>query len=315
MRPDPQPSDEQKDAAALWLAKRAGGSMSGDDEARLQAWLAADRGNRQAFDQMRVVWAQLGEPAQRLAGRPALLPRTVRAIRRSWLGAAAAVAVAVAVLFVIDPGVVQDWRADIVSDRRIVTVTTLPDGSLLHLGADTALATDFADGHRSVALLRGQAVFDVRHRDGDAFVVTAGDARVQVVGTRFGVDLLPDRTVVSVAEGTVRVRTATDEGILLQVGEQAEVAAGTVRRSAPASVAPALAWTAGRLSVRGITLADLAAVLERHVAGRILVLGAAAERRVSGTFPLTDPKGSLETAAAAAGSTVVALSPWLTLVH
>ncbi|MBU2089891.1 MAG: DUF4880 domain-containing protein, partial [Alphaproteobacteria bacterium] len=172
MRNAPDLTDEQKDAAALWHAKRAGGSLSAREAVAFEAWLNADTGNRLAYDQIRVLWGQLELPARRTASGAAargLLSRLTGNWRRKAVAGLTGAAIAAAlVLSVIDPSsLVQNWRADIVSGDSRMTQTSLPDGSTVHLGPDTALATDFSGGRRQVTLLQGQAFFEVRHREGD----------------------------------------------------------------------------------------------------------------------------------------------------
>ncbi|MBU2088955.1 MAG: FecR domain-containing protein, partial [Alphaproteobacteria bacterium] len=150
----------------------------------------------------------------------------------------------------------------------------------------------------------------------DPFTVTAGDAIVQVVGTRFDVDLLPARTQVSVAEGAVRVRSPEGgAGVLLRGGQQVQVREGRVGSAAAVDTMLALSWMEGRISVEDARLADLAAMLGRYADGRVMVIGAAGERRVSGPFPVTDIATSLETVAEATGVRLVTAGPWLTVLY
>ena len=184
------PTDAQKDEAALWHVKRAGGSMSVAQEGEFDAWINADPGNRLAYDQMRVLWAQVEEPARRISTAMAGEKPRFDKVRqwfspgRAFAGVAGAVAVGACVFF-FNPDMVENIRADIVTENETVTDVTLTDGSIVHLAANSAIATDFADGRRDVELLRGQAFFEVTHRNGDRFRVHAGPAMIEVVGTRF----------------------------------------------------------------------------------------------------------------------------------
>lgn len=319
MKNAPDLTEEQKDAAALWHARRAGGSLSAREEEAFEAWLNADIGNRLAYDQIRVLWGQLEAPARRVAGNAA--PGLLRGWRRKAAAGLASVAVAAMLaLSILDPALmasfIPDWRADIVSGDSPVTRASLPDGSTVHLGPGTALAMDFSDGQRAVTLLQGQAYFEVKHREGDPFTVAAGDATVQVVGTHFDVDLLPARTQVTVSEGAVRVHSPEGgAGILLRDGQQVQVREGRVGSAAAVDTKLALSWMQGRISVEDARLADLAAMLGRYADGRVMVLGDARERRLSGTFPVSDIGASLETVAQATGVRLLTAGPWLTLLY
>ncbi|NWO96327.1 FecR domain-containing protein, partial [Escherichia coli] len=72
------------------------------------------------------------------------------------------------------------------------------------LNTATQVELDFDREARRVALLNGEAQFDVVKDPARPFIVTAGDVTVRAVGTRFSVWRLgEDRTRVVVAEGIV----------------------------------------------------------------------------------------------------------------
>lgn len=314
-----EPTEQQKDEAALWHARRAGGSLSAEQEYEFEEWLNADRRNRLAFDQMRVLWARIEEPVRRLSEarrKPALsgilswFPS-----RRSFAALAGIVCIAGGVFF-LNPDFIDNIWADIVTDQTNVTAVELPDGSTVRLAANSALSTDFDEGRREIQLLRGQAFFEVVHRNGDPFRVHTGDVTVQVVGTRFNVDHLSQQTVVVVDDGAVRVSSRQDEnGVLLGPGQQVVVNGSTLSASEIEDVGLALSWMKGRLSVDNMRVADLMARLENFGEGRIVVIGNVAERSISGSFPTTDIPGSLETVVDAIGAKVVRTSPWLTVIY
>ncbi|MBN8197649.1 FecR family protein [Thalassospira povalilytica] len=316
------PTDAQKDEAALWHVKRAGGSMSVAQEGEFDAWINADPGNRLAYDQMRVLWAQVEEPARRMSTAMTGEKTRFDKVRqwfspgRAFAGVAGAVAVGTCVFF-FNPDMVENIRADIVTENETVTDVTLTDGSIVHLAANSAIATDFSDGRRDVELLRGQAFFEVTHRNGDRFRVHAGPAMIEVVGTRFNVDYLSRNTEIAVEEGAVRVSgNGNPQGVLLGAGDRVAVSTaaslGDVEKTDPTAIH---GWMQGRLSVRNVTVGDLVARLDNFASGRLVALGDVSERTISGSFPTTDVVGSLETVAAAVGAKVIRTSPWLTVIY
>jgi transmembrane sensor len=317
MRTDDEPTDSQRDEAALWLAKKAGGSL-GPEEARAHAaWLNADRRHRRAYDELRVLYAQLEMPASRVAAdrtiKRAMLARFLP--RRALLLAPIVPALALVIVWAIEPPFVQNWQADVVSSGRYLTDAVLPDGSTAKLGADTALALSFGDGQRRVELLRGEAFFEVRHDVPGVFSVEAHGDLIRDIGTKFNIDATDGRTEVVVAEGAVEVTGRSDAGpVRLDEGNQIVVQDGRAGRVEPVDTDLALAWMSGRLVVQGARVADLVAALQRHHSGRIVVRGALADRKVSGTFPLTDIDGSLETLAAAVGGRLVHVTTLVTIL-
>ncbi|WP_439622121.1 FecR family protein [Shinella sp.] len=319
MRGDAEPTEEQKDAAALWLGKRAGGSLTPAEAEDLEKWLNADRGNRLAFDQLRVLWAQLEAPAMRAAAAAPVIARNRSGASRRRAPVFAALGLSLFIclgIWVARPTLVQDWQADFVSGQQAVTDVTLPDGSIARLGADTALDIDFSENRRNVQILRGEAFFEIRHGLPTPFLVDSLGNQVRVVGTRFNVDQVRDQTTVSVEEGAVQVTGEVKaEGLLLSPGQQVIVTAGRVGAVETADIDMALSWMKGRLSVRNVLVRDLVAALQRHSQGRIFVRGSLANRRISGTFPTTDVPASLETIAAAAGGSVVRTGRWLSVLY
>lgn len=67
MNPDLEPTEEQRDEAALWLVCRMGRSLTNEEEAQLQQWLSADLRHRKAYADAQDLWNELGIPAERLA--------------------------------------------------------------------------------------------------------------------------------------------------------------------------------------------------------------------------------------------------------
>lgn len=321
MQGDAKPTDAQKDEAALWHVKRAGGSLTRAQEQEFDAWLNADTGNRLAYDQMRVLWAQIEEPASRLAASKA---GQMSVWRRAcnWfsplrtVASCSAVAAVLATVVFLNPDALDNLQADIVTDAKTVTEIRLPDGSIAYLAANSAMTTDFDDGQRAVELLRGQAFFDVVHRDGDRFRVQAGMATVEVVGTRFNVDYLTQDTRVGVEEGAVRVSAEADaDSVLLGPGDVVAVAHGGLHPKEVAELASVRSWMRGRLSVQDVRLDDLVARLDNFAPGRVVTLGDIGSKTVSGSFPTGDVASSLETLAFVVGGTVVRTSPWLTVIY
>ncbi|MGV1794018.1 DUF4880 domain-containing protein [Rhizobium lusitanum] len=313
-----EPTEEQRDQAALWLAKRTGGSFGASDARKLDDWLNADRRHRRAFDDLRVLYAQLELPAQRLAARTMFRRKLALGLRPrlGWLiPPAAAIAVFLGFCW-LNPSLVENWQADIVTHQEIVSDITLPDGSLARLGADTAVGLDFRDGRRRVRLLRGEAYFEVRHGVPGTFtVITRGD-EVRDIGTKFNVDMGIAETDVVVSEGAVAVIGSNDSvPVILREGNETTLAGGRVGKIAPTDTSLALSWMSGRLVVQGARVADVVRALERHSPRPIVVRGRLADRRISGTFPLTDVDASLETIAQAVNATLTRVPSLLTVLY
>jgi transmembrane sensor len=82
---------------------------------------------------------------------------------------------------------------------------SLPDGSILHLNTDSAVAISYSKSERIVMLSSGEADFEVAHEPKRPFRVFAGSAEVIDIGTQFDVRLERDSTVITVIEGRAAV--------------------------------------------------------------------------------------------------------------
>jgi len=84
---------------------------------------------------------------------------------------------------------------------------TLPDGSVVELTGRARIVVNFDGATRRVALLRGQAHFQVAKDAAHPFVVSAGGVEVRAVGTAFSVDFAAQTVEVFVTEGRVAVES------------------------------------------------------------------------------------------------------------
>ncbi len=91
---DEEPTEAQRDAAALWLARRAGAKRSASLEREFAAWLDADPNNERAYREVAQLWIDLEGPALRLARKPAPRPAR-RRMRGLWLAGPGFAALAV----------------------------------------------------------------------------------------------------------------------------------------------------------------------------------------------------------------------------
>src|SRR5689334_384438 len=163
------------------------------------AWSRIERG----------LWSRLDAapaPAERAAPRPR---------RWIWIAAPAFAAAAAAAAVVV--GGSRGGPSPGESPARLVSgaaPTTLSYGDVhVTLDADSAVVMDRAKG---ALLERGAAWFAVAPRgDRAAFVVTAGDTVVRVVGTRFRVARSGEEATVQVEHGTVEVQF---RGAMTRVG-------------------------------------------------------------------------------------------------
>lgn len=324
-------TESQRDAAAAWLARIGDGAADAATLRAFRLWLDADPRHRQAYDDAKAMWGALEEPARRLARRrPADVPsrrpglrglstRLLRAMRRpaTALPAMAAAAICAVALWIAGPALVTDLGADAVTARGELHDVTLPDGSVVHLAADSAVSFSFADGRRQVSLMRGQAFFEVRSGRSAPFVVDAGAARIRVIGTAFNVDRADGRIDVAVAAGAVDVSgDGSEDAARLRSGQRVRLTHGRLSAVQPAALRDVTAWREGRLVFHREPLSRVVATLQRHRSGRIVIAGRGlAQTGVSGVFPAGDVDSTLAALAASIGFDVLSVTPWLTIIH
>ena len=170
----------------------------------------------------------------------------------------------------------------------------LVDGSRVTLGVASTLRVRpygaSAPGAREL-FLEGEAVFDVAHNERRPFLVHAGGAVTEDLGTRFGVRAYAGDGVVRVvvAEGQVALRAAAappGSGALLAAGDVGRIdSAGRALVEQGADTTAHLGWTGGRLVFRDATVAEVAAQLGRWYDVRVEVAPAVAGRRVTVNMP------------------------------
>ncbi|RSZ59072.1 DUF4880 domain-containing protein [Massilia atriviolacea] len=281
--------------AAAW-AVRAG---EGADQAALAAWLAADPRHRAAYEAMRATLRGVRAlPPSAVAGLRAALPAAPPAPRRSLVLQACCATLALAVAgggwLAWDQRQGQaSFSASYATTRGQQLTQALPDGSVIALDTATRIEVRLYRDRREVLLHEGQALFSVRRDSARPFHVSAGAARVTVLGTRFAVrhtrtGLQANRAAVAVEEGRVRVRTGAGQETELGAG-QAVSSAADGRLGAVASVAPGAvaAWREGRISFRNTPLALALAEFERYgQTGLVVRDPAVAALRVGGSYTL-----------------------------
>ena len=177
------------------------------------------------------------------------------------------------------------WQAQWRNPRGQQTRHVLPDGSLLHLDADSEARVAYFAGRRTVQLLRGAAFFEVARDESRPFSVDAAGAQVTVLGTRFSVDLLDAAALapivsVQVESGRVKVQPQGGAPRELGAGEGMRLQGDTVLPMK--AVADAAPWRQGELVFAGEPLGEALARLSRYAPFVLEATPAAAALPVSG---------------------------------
>ena len=231
-------------AAAWWLVRRQDG-IDPEEQAELDAWLAADPAHGEALQDLEETWGRMDSiPPDNVDSLKTALARESASCPASAFGPATKdmagadlrssrgrrlrfpdfgrfvpqLATAALAFVIVGGGWIgwETWQAQPVYQQSLATARggqqqfTLPDGSTVLLDTATRAEVVLYRNRREVRLNEGQAHFSVSPDSGRPFQVQAGTTEVTVVGTRFTVRRTPSGVLdhgvgVAVEEGRVRV--------------------------------------------------------------------------------------------------------------
>ncbi len=264
--------------AAQWLQQL---HSDGCDERTLESWMEwcqLDARNQQAFDELASVWELSGSLT--LAQKPK--QRRIPALGRRQALAATVAGLAVlagaGAWWVQRPDAAAEQRFRFASPVGGHRVETLPDGSIIELGGNTSVAVRYAGSARDVELQGGELYVTVQPDASRPFAVRSGTLTTVATGTAFNVQRAPDRTVVTVAEGSVeagygpRGSNASTSAVRLQQGQQLVYSESSrslaVRWTDPAA---AMAWREGTLRFVNEPLSQVIVNLNRYSSHQIVI--------------------------------------------
>lgn len=145
-------------------------------------------------------------------------------IKSTWkIAATVTVLLAASFLLYFNLSKLQDV---VVTAQTTNIVHVLPDGTVvsLHAGSQITYPATFDSKIRKVEL-KGEAYFEVTHDKTKPFIVASGDARVEVLGTKFNVNTKTAAGTMEVVLTTGKVsvfyRRNRQENVLLNPGEKA----------------------------------------------------------------------------------------------
>lgn len=321
-----RPSAFELNEASNWLLRLRGAPDDAALRLAFQAWLRRSPQHEQAYRRVERAWTLLGrlppvfEPVWRDADdvevlrRPVQDPRS-RARRRiaiSFLGVAAA---SIVVAWAVLPGLLVAFGADYATGTAESRHLSLPDGSQVVLGADSAIDIDLRSADRKVVLLEGEAYFDVAPDPTRPFHVVVGALRITVVGTRFDAALTSSETRIDLASGTIEISGGRSrrEPTTMAAGDRLVLDRATeaVTRSI-VDVGDVGAWRRGQLFVENATIGSVVETIQRHHDAFVAIPDPGLSRlRVTGLYDLRDPDRALSALVEPHGGHVRSLSPYL----
>jgi transmembrane sensor len=201
--------DEQ---AARWAERMRGPRLSDEEYGEFCSWLRSSPSCAEAFAGQQMLDVLINE----LRGTGALerarwrrrtrasLPNTQTSLWRvsAWAAGVVLLVIALGVLVVYRSGPVGRTFSTVAGEMREVH---LDDGSVALLNTRTMIRSHSNAHERSVDLVDGEVLFDVRRDPARPFVVNVDSTRIRVIGTRFNVFRSKDDVRLSVLAGVVDI--------------------------------------------------------------------------------------------------------------
>lgn len=282
--------------AVAWVIRSRDYGLSPEEQRAFDVWREQSPAHALMFRKVFAVW---DSPDFRAAAEAAVQAdpssfKTRTAVRRWWAIPAGACVILLTVA-AVQLDVITRWRADYRTELGEHRTVELPDGSIVTLNTQSAIVLAFDASTRRVRLLKGEALFNVRHDPTHPFIVESADTATRAVGTTFVVRAESDGGRVIVVEGTVEVdaigvgRKAHPPAIVTS-GSRIDMVQGRMGKPYSVDVAAASAWVRGRLVVNGVPFARVIDELRRYYQGTIVLWNHAIdETKVTGTYNLEDP--------------------------
>jgi transmembrane sensor len=290
------PEQRAESEAAQWFARLSNASVQTEVLSDFFEW-RRDPLNDQAYRTLERFWRS-GETLAKDQGIQSALEaalarkprRRTPVVSRWYFGSAGALVALAALGIVLSRPLI--W-ADQVYETRIGEQRTvvLSDGSKVRLDTNSRITAQMG-AQRSIALIRGQALFDVVHMASRPMTVRAGPVMIRDLGTRFDVRRDDQQVRVTLVDGAVQISDqASGKRWSLAPGQQ--ITAGRAAPSPPHTidVERATDWTRGHLTFDELPLSLATAEINRYTRQPIRLeapdLNGA---KVSGIFNQSDPQ-------------------------
>lgn len=170
----------------------------------------------------------------------------------------------------------------------------LKDGSRVTLNTNSVLLVEQRLYSRQLYLQQGEALFSVEHA-WRPFTVYAHETAIRDIGTVFNVRHHGQGAVVTVVEGAVEVRTASDRRQIFQ-NQAVRTLVADISTTQTVSATAATVWQQGRLMFDGDTLAEVVSELQRYHHGQIEIADARiANYRMSGEYDINGIDALIDT--------------------
>lgn len=287
-------ADKINDSIDTLITRVLAGEATSEERTKLDAWVK-DPVNAAYFERAKRAFAlaekqvaseknipsiDVNEEWRRFSARVGRQPDNVRELRPRtiWVRVAAAILLIVAATFTINyfvskPG---ETRFETLAETQRID---LPDGSVVNLNRNSSLSfdNDFNTKDR-VVRLSGEAFFDVSPNSQKPFIISSGEAQVQVVGTTFNVSAYErdSQLRVTVETGVVELSASTSgEKVVLRPGDEGTFAKsdGSLSMRANPDV-NYRSWSTRHIEFNETSLQEVVRTLNKTYGSNIIISGA-----------------------------------------
>lgn len=303
--------DEAEEAAAAWDARLRGARATFRDRQAFQSWLQQDDEHQAAHDRLQAALSVLRAQADlpELSALRDEARNSIRQSRRRQVASIVSAAAAAVLLLMLVIGPQTERGAEIAAWARGEAIyrtspnertkVTLADGSMVTLDSGTRLLAKLGKSRRDITLLAGRALFQVAKDRQRPFIVRAGDRTITALGTVFDVLLSPHELRVTLAEGTVAVRSVQprlglDQQVMKPHQQLIQALGSYASELRTVDTDKALSWADGQVFFENEPLASAVAEMNQYSQMKIIVDPAAADLRINGMFHTSNQAGFVE---------------------
>ncbi len=217
-----------------------------EEIALLEKWVLEDEKNKKLFNQYRQAWilARQGKQDMRVdidkewSKLEGILFAeedqniTILQPKRTFtqfLKIAAIVLIALTASYFLYRIIAKPGVENVVA-METVKSATLPDGTVVALNKNSVITFPGKFGSKTrKVMLKGEAFFQVKRNEAKPFIIEAGNAEIEVLGTSFNVDARPENefTEVIVKSGKVALRSEKGNEVILMKGERGVLSKAT----------------------------------------------------------------------------------------
>ncbi len=264
------------ETAARWFIRMQEAAPDAPERSQFEAWLMQSPLHQQEYSSISDAWQGIDSVSELQAiaqGRQADVFFKQGERKKAVRKVVGTISTCVALMFAGWAGYQQyhAWQATPVlqlasqTTRAQLITQTLEDGSRITLNANTQIEVKYYRHQRHIALLKGEAIFEVQRDPDKPFVVETDRMKVTVLGTRFAVNKLSRLERVSVDHGKVEVASKTGpEKIILQNNQVAEFKQNQLQSRSNVSAQDYFRFNSGTLVFNQADLPEIAETLTRY---------------------------------------------------